>query len=285
MPPGQIAERRLAIQYDGRKVGWLLLLAMAWLGSPIPIWAGEPLPPPESDRFIFLPIVQRPQPLFTCPQSSIATFGQLSVINPSTVKPPVDNPDLNLALRGYRATDAPLTLVNYNGGTDVNAPQMVGIFAEQRTPDLVGAYQIYDWNLECGEDGCRGDPLTRYPVTLLGLGATPGEAISIPSRRPEIDAGGQKVLVLYAAPTRITFVYLREDTIAVGYTVHMEEICVDPNLVTLYETLHQAGRTTLPALSNGEALGVAFSPEVKIAIRDWGSFLDPRSRKDWWQGQ
>jgi len=30
---------------------------------------------------------------------------------------------------------------------------------------------------------------------------------------------------------------------------------------------------------------VALTEEVQIGIRDWGGFLDPRSRNDWWQGR
>jgi len=39
----------------------------------------------------------------------------------------------------------------------------------------------------------------------------------------------------------------------------------------------------LPALRNNQALGQALGFEIKVAIRDAGSFMDPRSQKDWWR--
>ena len=66
--------------------------------------------------------------------------------------------------------------------------------------------------------------------------------------------------------------------------VHIEDVAVDPALLDLYNQLNAAGRAKLPALHNGETLGVATGATIKVAIRDSGSFLDPRSRKDWWIG-
>jgi hypothetical protein len=60
---------------------------------------------------------------------------------------------------------------------------------------------------------------------------------------------------------------------------------VDPNLLALYRQADAAGRASLPALRNGQPLGTASGGQVLVAIRDCGSFLDPRSRKDWWQGR
>ena len=41
----------------------------------------------------------------------------------------------------------------------------------------------------------------------------------------------------------------------------------------------------LPVLWPGQPLGRAPGSEIDAAIRDSGAFLDPRSRKDWWQGR
>jgi hypothetical protein len=30
---------------------------------------------------------------------------------------------------------------------------------------------------------------------------------------------------------------------------------------------------------------VAVGSEIQVAVRDTGSFMDPRSRNDWWQGR
>ena len=38
----------------------------------------------------------------------------------------------------------------------------------------------------------------------------------------------------------------------------------------------------LPALRAEQAFGRARGDEIMVSIRDTGSFMDPRSRKDWW---
>ena len=121
-------------------------------------------------------------------------------------------------------------------------------------------------------------------ATLISLAAGAGERLGIPHRRAQIYGGGYKAMVLYAEPTRITLGYTRDDSVANGYTVHLEGICVDPNLVTLYRNSNGAGRGFLPALREDEVLGTAPNGSVLIAVRDRGVFFDPRSRLDWWQG-
>jgi hypothetical protein len=66
--------------------------------------------------------------------------------------------------------------------------------------------------------------------------------------------------------------------------VHLEDIQVDAGLLALYQQENSAGRGRLPALRNGQRVGVASSNTFKVAIRDTGSFMEPRSRKDWWHG-
>ena len=90
--------------------------------------------------------------------------------------------------------------------------------------------------------------------------------------------------MLYAAATRITLAYTRDDSPACGYVVHMEDVAVNPGLVDLYRKLDGAGRAWLPALRNGEMLGVAAGVNIGIAVRDRGMFMDPRSCKDRWRG-
>ena len=115
----------------------------------------------------------------------------------------------------------------------------------------------------------------------------PGEPIHVPDSGYSIGtlSGSYEVLVLYASEHRITLKYTRDDNVIYGYTIHVEGVCVAPELLTLYETWDAAGRTRLPALRAGQAFGRARSSEIEVAIRDTGDFLDPRSRKDWWQGQ
>jgi hypothetical protein len=165
---------------------------------------------------------------------------------------------------------------------------LAGLFLPNRFPGISSTHRVTHWDWGCGEHGCRGPVITDWPVTLAGLSTTPGEDISIPERGPEIYGGGFKAMVLYAEERRITLGYTRRDTVASGYAVHLEDVCIDPNLLALYQAQvdgdgrHNTGY--LPALSNNQVLGTALNTEIKVAVRDNGSFMDPRSRKDWWQG-
>ncbi|MFH1434548.1 MAG: hypothetical protein ABIJ56_02410 [Pseudomonadota bacterium] len=67
-----------------------------------------------------------------------------------------------------------------------------------------------------------------------------------------------------------------------GYTIHIVGICVEPDLLSLYEESNDSGRGNLPALSGDQPLGRARGDQVLVSIRDTGAFMDPRSRKDWW---
>ena len=223
----------------------------------------------------FLPLVtnQGPNP-----------FSSVPVIAPTTERPAAAHGDLNLALRSYLSTSAALALVDVGGPTDLHAPQLAALFGDGRAPLFTSTHRVYDWDWTCGADGCRGVELEEPPVTLLGLAATPGEPLYPPRREPQIYGGGYVALVLYAEPTRLTLAYTREDSAAVGYLVHLEDIHVDRALLQLYRQLDAAGRAELPALRNGERLGHATGNEVRVAIRDSGMFMEPRSRKDWWMG-
>ncbi len=246
--------------------------------------AGEPSSPQGSlastgtiSHCVYLPFVSRAR---ECTPIPGAEYGQLPVPGPHPDNP-ADHPDLNLAVRGYEPTEAYLGLVDYGGGFDPGAPQLYGLFADQRTPAFVAAYKVYDWDWP---NNRRGNLIETWPVTLLGMGVSPGETVHVPPSGYEIGQG-YEVLVLYAEPSRITLKYTLEDSVVSGYTIHLEDICVDPNLLDLYRSLDAAGRSHLPALRSGQAFATARGYELKAAIRDYGSFMDPRSRKDWWQGR
>ncbi len=227
---------------------------------------------------VYLPFVPTFDPCAAIPGES---YGALSVVPPPTDRPAEEHGDLNLALRGYARTDAYRGLVDYGGGTDPQAPQLPGLFADDRTPTFGDVYQVHHWDWECN---CRGSPITDPEVTLAGMEVTPGETIHVPDSGYHI-GGGYEVLVLYASTERITLKYTREDSVVQGYTLHVEDVCVEPNLLALYEAWNDDGRSSLPALQAGQAFGRARGGEIGVAIRDNGTFLDPRSRKDWWQGR
>ena len=212
------------------------------------------------------------------------TYGTVTPMPPPTDRPAEYHADLNLALRGYVGTTAYLGLVDYIGLVDPNAPQLPGLFVDNRTATFRKNYQVYGWDWTCN---CRTTPITDWQVTLSGLLVTQTETIRLP--RSGYDIGklpnGYSAMVLYASTNRITFTYTRNDNVKAGYALHLENICVEPRLLALYQSTNAAGRTQLPALYAGQGIGTAIGNELGVAIRDTGSFMDPRSRKDWWQGR
>jgi hypothetical protein len=232
----------------------------------------------------FVPVVTRSE----CPAGSTATYDLIPIEGPPADRPDYLHGDLNLALRGFVPTTAVLDLIDINGAVDPNAPQLAGLFNPNRFPGMSAAYRVYDWNWNCGANGCPGPIITDPTVTMIGLVTTPAEPIHVPERGPEIYGGGYKAMVLYADFKRITLNYTRRDSVAFGYTVHLENVCVDPNLLALYQAqrnaagFHVTGH--LPALRQDQPLGTALGTETQVVIRDRGTFMEPRSRKDWWWG-
>ena len=228
--------------------------------------------------YVYLPFVTGFNPCAPIPGESYDVVG---VPPPPTDRPAEEHADLNLALRGYELTDAHKGLVDYSGDTDPKAPQLPGLFADDRVPTFSDVYQVHHWNWGKNE---RGSAIDDPEVTLAGMEVAPGEIIHVPTSGYEI-APGYQVLVLYASTERITLKYTLEDNVVQGYTLHVENICVEPDLLALYQTWNEAGRGYLPALQAGQAFGRARGSEIGVAIRDNGAFMDPRSRKDWWKGR
>ena len=194
---------------------------------------------------MYLPLVfgSSPPP-FACPTSSTNSYAsgtatQYDLDNP--VRPAQAHADKNLALRGYTPnTDAGLRreLVNYGADDPTRPPQFATLFQPARVPPLSGFYRVHDWNWSPSpEPGTRGAPLTTWPVTALGLQVTPGEALHVPVSAYDIGQG-YEVIVLYADERRVALRYAREDSAgAQGYTVHLDGLCTDPNLLALYAEL------------------------------------------------
>ncbi len=215
-----------------------------------------------------------------CPPSSGSQYGLLGA-GGWEGRPPESHPDLNLAVRGYRMVKAFHGLVDYTGETDGNAPQLWGLFADRRTPVILHTYQVYDWDWS---RNVRGDPIQDFDVTMVGFQVSKGETIFTPDFGHELGEG-YVAIVLYADAHRLTLKYTGEDNVIDGYTLHLEGICVNTNLLNLYNERQAAGRGALPALRPGQPVGYVPGNELGVAIRDRGAFLDPRSRKDWWKGR
>ncbi|MBI5031106.1 MAG: hypothetical protein HZB51_11305 [Chloroflexi bacterium] len=238
---------------------------------PGPTATNTPVPTPTSP----------PTPSPSDTPIPISYYGTITVLSAPTDRPAALHADLNLALRGYAPTNAALNLIDYWGPTDPIAVQLYGIFADQRTSRFSAAYRVYDWNWECN---CRAGLIGDWAVTLLGLQASNGETVRVPIRYADM-SNGYHAIVLYADTDRVTLKYTPDDNVIYGYTVHLEGFTVEPSLIALYNTMNGSGRGRLPAVRSGQIVGRAVGSEVKVAIRDSGSFMDPRSRKDWWMGR
>jgi hypothetical protein len=245
--------------------------------------------------FVYFPLALSER--YNCPETSsnLYDYGaafQYDTDNP--VRPAYLHADKNLALRGYSPTDPSLReLVDYGSGDPIQPPQFATLFDPPRVPALVNFYRVYDWYWAASpEPGTPGPPLTDYPVTALGLQTTPGEVLSVPESGYNI-GGGMEVLVLFADEDSIALRYTRDDSSAPGgYTVHVDNICTDPNLLALYNSLDDPDGPRywfpnpsydLPNLPAGHPLGTARGDEVVVAIVDTGGFMDPRSCNEWWQ--
>ncbi len=203
-----------------------------------------------------------------------------------------ENADFRLSIIGYSSTPAssgaPLALVDYNGRTDSDPPRFHTIFSPSRVPQFVKNYQRHDWSWNESAPppyGSRGGANNDWPVSVLDMAVTKGEAISIPDRNATNSTAGTNAMVLYADERQLTLAYGDQDRVDAGYVVYLANFCVDPNLVALYRAqLVNGKRATgkLPALRNAQKIGEADGGFITIAVRDPGPFLDPRSRKDWW---
>jgi len=250
--------------------GWLLI------GTPQPARADDA--PTALQPRVRLPMIMKSQTQTCGPTGE--SYGRWSPSNPYTGDASA-HPDINLAVRGYAPVTAYLGLVDYAGSIDPAAPQLPSLFTNNRTATFRSAYKVYRWDWTCN---CRSGLIEKWDMTLAGLTTTPGEIIRLPVAGYDI-GGGYGALVLYAEQRRLTLKYTSEDDAVAGYTIHLENLCVDPNLLALYQQLNAAGRNELPALRPGQPLGRASGNEIGVAVRDVGAFLDPRSRKDWWQGR
>ncbi len=238
---------------------------------------------------------------YTCPLTStnLYTAGdakQYDLDNP--VRPAWNHADKNIALRGYTLYTGTLKreLVNYGSDDPKQPPQFLTMFSPYRVPALTNFYRVGSWSwAQSPNPGTRGTPITSPKITALGLATTPGERIRVPDSGYDI-GGGMEVLLIFADEDTVALRYTREDSSgSPGYTVFIDKICTDPNLLALYNqtddpdgpryVYHYRGYCCydLPNLSAGRTVGRARGNEVVVAISDSGTFWDPRSCNEWWQ--
>jgi|DewCreStandDraft_4_1066084.scaffolds.fasta_scaffold00426_74 hypothetical protein len=189
--------------------------------------------------------------------------------------PAAQNYDINpITIRGYTLFSATKGFINLNPqpDDDPNAPQLYYIL--NKNPVFNNLYKIgrAPWD----------PPTLPYEVHIVELAANPNDPIRVPEAGSSVLPCGKDVIVLFADQNNITLKYTQDDTVTGGYTLHISDICVDPELLKLYQQNSQT-RNFLPALQRNDILGIAKTNEIKVAIRDSGTFMDPRSKKDWWQ--
>lgn len=207
-------------------------------------------------------------PSTSCQKSSSEQYGSRG-LNPPDLGAH-SNPDTVMSLRGWTPSNGEPKLVTYGypqgEPPDPNAPQLGTILGNG--PSFSSLYRV----LPDQKDN-----------SLAGLTSNVGQTVRAPTNGYNI-GGGYQYMVVYASDKEITMNVTGDDQAIDGYAIHMYGFCVDPNLVSLYQELNAGGRRLLPALYGGQKMGTANGTEVKVAIRDSGTFMDPRSRLDWWKG-
>ncbi len=232
---------------------------------------GEEAKNPASSSSTPTPIV--------CPSTSTRTYNLCQAFpGPGGLHPTPEaaqNLDINpITMRGYTPTSGTKDFINLTPqeDDDPNAPQLYYLL--NKTPIFKNLYKI--------ERAPWDPPTLPYDVHLVNLEANPNDPIRVPEAGTSVLPCGKDVLVLYANQNNITLKYTQDDTVTGGYTLHVSDICVDPELLKLYEQNAQT-RNNLPALKRNDIFGIARINGIKVAIRDRGTFMDPRSKKDWWQ--
>ena len=235
---------------------------------------------------------------YACPTTSPHSYAsgpafQFDTDNP--VRPAYNHADKNIELRGYVLNTDPniqRELVDYGSNDPTQPPQFATLFNPYQVPPLSGFYYVGQWIWAPSPDpGTQGPPNTQYPATALSFALPPGIPLHTPSSGYNI-GGGMEVIILFADTDTIALHYSREDSAAVGYTIHIDNICTDPNLLSLYNSLdnpngprydYPSAVYNLPTLPAGQIFGTTSSGQMVLATADGGAFQDPRSCNDWWQ--
>ena len=273
-------------------IGVLALLALGSMQTPAVEAQTSRGVGAQANFPIYLPLIQKACSTGQTYSAGVAYRSDQDVPQ----RPAYNHADKNLALRSYAIDNTSPKQIAAYYAYSAPAPKLRNLFMDNRLPNVLNVYDVYDWNWATSPSpGTRSsNPVNvLWPVTVAGLQVTPGETIRTPSYVQTLGAG-VAAIVLYADPTRITIHYTRDDGVgrppwktSAGYSIHIENICVDANLLALYNSLETAGRYTqtsynLVTLTPLQPIGTAISGELPVVIRDNGGFMDPRSLNDWW---
>jgi hypothetical protein len=231
-----------------------------------------------------------------CPAAGLSSYPSSPTVGPTTTDhPPPLHGDLNIKLRNWEPCTSAgcqpkgdvIGFVTYppdSVGPDPKAPKLHTLFQPPAAPFLAN-YRMHDWDWTCGTDGCQGGLVSgAWEVTAVTFTTSPGQSLRLPDSGYEIASGGLQARALYVDGDSITLKYTGEDNVVVGYTLSIVGICPAPALAQKYAADDAAGRNQLPALHGGDVIGTACGNATLVTIRDSGTFMDPRSETDWWQG-
>jgi len=194
--------------------------------------------------------------------------------------PATSDPDVNVRLRGsgqgWKDANFFPKVLQDHAGAEPRAPQLSTLIGdtENHNPTFTYFGQVYSRS---------GSGLDSSNTAVPGVGsiqAGSGTTMYSPKQGYEL-GGGYSYVILYASPTDIVIHDTAEDSVASGYTIHLFNINVDPKLLSLYNQNESSGRAQLVAIPCHAVLGTVAGPDMRIIIRDTGSFMDVRY-KDWW---
>jgi len=210
---------------------------------------------------------------FVPPKTSSNSYELIPIKGDRESRPPDEHADLNLKLREPVPSQIDPGLVEISGsGIDPDAIKLSGVFEPE---DIIGTYAIHDWDWA---SNTTGNLLPEDQAVLLELQTTPGEPLFIPKKKQDIYGGDYYATVLYASEDSLTFIYDNVGNVTTGYTVHYVGLHTDPNLLKLFR---ESKGGELPGLTLDTPVGLA-SDKLLVAVRDKGTFMDARSKKDWW---
>jgi len=199
-----------------------------------------------------------PQQQSPCPTISNQTFSsrRQNINNPRRLNfDPATNPETNLYLRGWYEVNEGKELISRHGdnyGLDPHMPPQISTLFTSHYPKIIKTYRINAWDYENNRNQPGQSATPAYAVHMLGLEATPGE--------PLVGLKPGPYLVRYATPNYILMTYGDEDLWTAdedgGYPLYFLDICVDPNLLAMYERDNTAGRSQLPMVSAGQTFGL-----------------------------
>ncbi len=252
---------------------------------PTPIVTQSPINTPTPSP---TPTTSNQQLTTACPATSSQQFSSVRADHTAddmVIGNPDTSPEINLRLRGFTEVNEGTNLISRNGnayGLDPQMPPQISSLYGGAVPQIAKTYRIYEWDFTNNKTAAPQTATPQYPVHMLGLQANPGQPLLGLKSGRTIDSKGDVFMVVYATDKDIVFSNSNGDTLLGGYLFYFLDVCVDPNLLSLYQKDNSGGRSDLPAVGIGQQFATAGNTDVKVVVRDTMSFMDTRYKQDWW---